>query len=132
MNDREVTNAALATIKHLSHLYHGLSEHTANEALLREATSLMTEKQNMRLRVFQAMNQRGWYNPQLISPTQVQQHRQQMHQAFHELQHSLTHSQSALTGWQQPFQSQAGLPSATQHVSTAQGSQFGSWQSGSI
>lgn len=96
MTDRDLMNGALTALKHQSHVYHGLTEHTANEALLREISSLLSEKQTMRLRVFEAMNRRGWYNPQLISTTQIEQHKQQMNQTFQKLQQELTHAQTSV------------------------------------
>ncbi|NLN28250.1 MAG: hypothetical protein GX161_08540 [Firmicutes bacterium] len=86
MTDQDLMNAALTALKHQSHVYHGLTEHTANEGLLREISTLLNEKQSMRLRVFEAMNRRGWYNPQLISQAQLDQHKQRMNQTFQQLQ----------------------------------------------
>lgn len=99
MTDRDVMNCALTALKHMSHVYHGLSEHTGSSALLSDIATLMNEKQTMRLKVFQAMNQRGWYNPELIHPPQIEQHKQQMNQMFQQLQQRL--SQATATQFHQ-------------------------------
>lgn len=124
LTDRDVMNSALTALKHLSHVYHGLSEHIGNPMFLQEVSALMNDKQSMRLRVFQEMNQRGWYNPQLIGNPQLQQHKQHMTQTFQQLQQQMSNTQSHAVQWQNAtgpaqqrgFQGNQGLPhEAHQH-----------------
>lgn len=128
MTDKDVMNCALTALKHMSHVYHGLSEHTGSSVLLGDIATLMNEKQALRLKVFQAMNQRGWYNPQLISPPQIEQHKQQMNQMFQQLQQRVTqgttHSPQFHQAAQQQVQGFAGVSPTAHHVS-----QQPTWQS---
>lgn len=94
LTDKDVMDCALTSLKHLSHVYHGLSEHVGNAYLLREVSQIMNEKQELRLRVFQAMNQRGWYNPRLIDNQQIQQHIQSMSQQLGRLQQQVSGTQA--------------------------------------
>lgn len=127
MTDRDLMNGALTALKHQSHVYHGLTEHTANEGLLREISTLLSEKQAMRLRVFEAMNRRGWYNPQLISQAQLEQHKQQMNQTLQQLQQGSVQQQTPLqqpqpvgqTGF--PYQGYGHMPQHTPQQPAWQG-----------
>lgn len=94
MTDKDVLGCALATIKHQAHLYHGLCEHTGNAQLLQEISNLLFEKQKQRLKIFQAMNARGWYNPQLIASDQLQQHKSRMVTVLQQLQQQVSGSQN--------------------------------------
>lgn len=96
LTDKEIMECALTALKHSAHLYHGLSEHTGSAYLLREVSQLLNAKQEMRLAVFQAMNERGWYNPRLIAPDQLQQH---VHMAAQELQGLRQRFQGAAPAW---------------------------------
>lgn len=131
MSDKDVLGSALTILKHQSHMYHGLSEQTGNLAFLREVSSLMQEKQEQRLRVFQAMNQRGWYNPQLISNQQLQQHKSQTASQQRQLQQQLQqHVSSPNTGhtqWQPSpagMGSHVGMQGSSAHHHQPWGSQF--------
>lgn len=119
MTDRDVMNCALTALKHMSHVYHGLSEHTGSSVLLSDVAALMNEKQTLRLKVFQAMNQRGWYNPELIGTPQIEQHKQKMNQTFQQLEQRLSQVATPapqFQGTQQQVHGYAGFSPVAQNM----------------
>jgi spore coat protein F len=103
MKEKDVLGSALSSQKHISHAYHAACEHVDDPHLLRELCSLMEEEQELRLQVYQAMHQRGWYNPKTISNQQLQQAKQQFQQMQQQIQQSWPQfsAQPHNSAWQQ-------------------------------
>lgn len=89
LNDEQALNVAIAAQKHMAHLYNACAEHASDPQMLQELVSLLGEEQELRLQVYQAMNQRGWYNPQPISQQQLDQAKQSFQQKQQSLRQSL-------------------------------------------
>lgn len=122
LNDKDAMTTALAMLKQQAHNYHSLTDHTGDMSFLREISSLWQQKQEQRLRVFEAMNQRGWYNPQLISNQQLQQEQnkmtsqqQQLQQQFQGQGQTFSHGmQSSRQQWQPSISQQSNMPNTQQ------------------
>lgn len=92
MNDKDILGSVLTDLKHTSHCYHSLGEQTGNVGFLKEVCSILQEKEEQRIRVFQAMNQRGWYNPQLINNEQLQQAKSKATSTQQQMQQTVSNS----------------------------------------
>lgn len=86
LSDKEILTDCLASQKHVARDYLACAEHVDDPQLLQVLMNLCAEEQHARLQIYQAMHQRGWYNPQPISPQQVQQAQQQFNQVRQQLQ----------------------------------------------
>lgn len=86
LSDRDILTDCLASQKHIAHDYLATADHADDPQLLNVLMNLCAEEHQTRLQIYQAMHQRGWYNPQSISPQQVQQAQQQFSQVRQRLQ----------------------------------------------
>ncbi|MBO8141178.1 MAG: spore coat protein [Firmicutes bacterium] len=99
LTDKEILTDCLVSQKRLAHDYLACADHTDDPQLLQVLMNLSAEEQQTRLQIFQAMQQRGWYNPQPISPQQVQQAQHNFSQAQQQLYaQSHTYGTAAVPG----------------------------------
>lgn len=103
LSDKEILTLLLLQQKVLAEEYNHTANHTDDPALLQTLTQINTEKQQNRLQIYQAMNQRGWYNPQPIDENQLNQAKQKFSQSRTKIQ-SITSSQPNRFGQQTPSQ----------------------------
>lgn len=133
MGDKEILTACLNSHKDLAHQYLEAANHTDDQQLLHALMSLCQEEQQARLQIYNAMHQRGWYNPAAIDQQQVQKLQQTMNQTRHELR-QLSHGQQPFQGspYFQPSQSQQAGPfqQAGQYQPSGQHQHPGQYQQG--
>lgn len=105
LTDKELLSDALLTEKYLAHMVESTASQTDDPSLVAELGRIFTQTEQDRLSVYQAMHQRGWYNPQAIDAQQLQS-------SLQKLQHVQQSNQSA---WQSPsWQSSAAAGSQQQ------------------
>ena len=110
MNEKDIITSALCSQKHISHAYHAACEHVDDPRLLNELLSIMDDEQKLRLHVYQAMHQRGWYNPQPIDDQQLQQAKNEFNSMKQNQQSTFNSRQQSAS--QQPTQDQTWHQSA--------------------
>ncbi|MDI3482116.1 MAG: hypothetical protein PWQ97_1771 [Tepidanaerobacteraceae bacterium] len=62
--DRDILNDMLMTEKYVSGSYETAIMESANESIRNALRQIQDEEQQHAKMIFDAMNQRGWYNPQ--------------------------------------------------------------------
>ena len=62
--DKDILNDMLMTEKYVSGTYETAIHESANEAVRNALRQIQDEEQQHAKMIFDAMNQRGWYNPQ--------------------------------------------------------------------
>lgn len=62
--DRDILNDMLMTEKYVSGAYETAIMESANESVRNALRQIQDEEQQHAKMIFDAMNQRGWYNPQ--------------------------------------------------------------------
>lgn len=75
LTDKELVSDLLLSHKLLAHQCSDTESQTDDPALLRDLSQIGSDEQQIRLQIYLAMNQRGWYNPQLIDQSQIDQAR---------------------------------------------------------
>lgn len=80
LNDKDLLSAGLAAVKHMTEIYNDLASQTDDPQFARELCDMVSEEHNARIRMFEAMRQRGWYNPQIIDEQQLRQAQQKIQQ----------------------------------------------------
>lgn len=108
LTDKEVLSLLLAQQKHLAEEYNHTASHTDDPQLLQTLTNLMADEHRTRLQIYQAMHQRGWYNPKSIDQNQIEQAKQKFSQTRQRLQSLVTqangHTPTNQFGWTAPSQ----------------------------
>ncbi|NLN20325.1 MAG: spore coat protein [Firmicutes bacterium] len=122
LTDKDILSSGLLAVKHMAMLYNDVASHTDDPKLVQEMSEMINEEHHARIRVFEAMRQRGWYNPKPIDQQQLQQAQQQL-MSNQEQQSWDAIPQSPV--WQQqpnspqqphPWQAQTNWPAMTQNV----------------
>jgi len=102
LSDRDILTDCLASQKHIAHDYLACANHADDPQLLNVLMNLCAEEHQTRLQIYQAMHQRGWYNPQPVAVQQVQQAQQQFNQVRQRLQsQSPAFAQAGMSGYGQ-------------------------------
>jgi hypothetical protein len=103
LTEKDLLSSGLLTIKHMAMLYNDVASQTDDPKLAQEMCEMINEEHHARIRVFEAMRQRGWYNPKPIGEQQLRQTQQQLAQTSQN-QQSWSGTQS--TAWQQQASTQ--------------------------
>lgn len=80
MDDRALANDCLTHQKYLSSSYATMATETANDALFNDVMKICQDEVQANHKLFNFMNQRGWYQVQAADPVQINQARTQMQQ----------------------------------------------------
>lgn len=86
LSEKELINDALASEKQLLHIYGTYIAEASCVNLRNELTKIINETQQTQFEIFQAMQQKGWYNIQNAQLNEVQQALQKYQQMKSELQ----------------------------------------------
>ncbi|MGI6082136.1 MAG: spore coat protein [Limnochordia bacterium] len=78
LTDKDILSSGLLAIKHMAMLYNDVASQTDDPKLVQEMSEMINEEHHARIRVFEAMRQRGWYNPKPIDQQQLHQAQQQL------------------------------------------------------
>lgn len=108
LGDKEILSLMLTQQKHLAEAYNHTASHTDDPELLQTLMNMLADDQKMRLRIYEVMHRRGWYNPKPIEQSQINQARETFHQSKQRLQNALNglRPTSYSSGTQQPVQNQ--------------------------
>lgn len=115
LSDKDLLSSGLFAVKHMTMIYNELACQTDDHQLARELCDMISEEHNARIRLFETMRQRGWYNPQMIDDQQLRQTQQKIQQQIQQQiqqpgagQYQQTSYQQTAyqSGWQQagPYQ----------------------------
>jgi spore coat protein CotF len=78
LSERSVVHDCLASQKMINATYNSFIEESATADLRRDLQVIQKQEQDSLYRVFQAMNQRGWYKTQPADQQQVSQARDEL------------------------------------------------------
>lgn len=110
MSDKDTLGLLLSLQKFMAAEYDKTASHTDDPALLQTLTNIIAEEQRTRLSIYEAMHQRGWYNPKQIEQSQIDQARQKFQQTSQQLRNIVANAgqrgNHAQFGWGGQAQSQ--------------------------
>lgn len=85
LSERELLNDALATEKQLLHAYSTYIAEASCQNLRQEMSKIITDTHQMQFELYNAMQQKGWYNQKNAELQEVQQAVQKFQQVKNEL-----------------------------------------------
>lgn len=128
LTDKDILSSALLSVKSMTHAYNEAASQTDDPQLVRELCEMISEEHNARMAIFEAMRQRGWYNPQLIDQQQLRQAQQRFGQMSQATTQSWTAPQPQQMGdWRQPGSTQWQQTTGVSWPQQSPGS-TGTWQ----
>jgi hypothetical protein len=86
ISDKELLSAGLFATKHMAMVYNNTASETDDLQIAGELCQMISDEHTARIRLFEALRQRGWYNTQLIEQQQLQTAQQQLSQQLRPMQ----------------------------------------------
>lgn len=110
LTEKDILSSGLLAVKHMTMLYNDVASQTDDPQLVREMCEMINEEHHARIRIFETMRQRGWYNPLPIEEQQLRQAQQKLTQTS-QAWSTTSPTQTTTSGWQQPQVSWPSTPS---------------------
>jgi len=73
LNDKDLMTSVLTELKHMADALNTSILEASSEELRRDYLNILTDVYNAQKQVFDAMAQRGWYQPKPAQPQDIQQ-----------------------------------------------------------